>query len=100
MVFDRPIIMQKLNEDTESWEDYLFLHCRLNKSSSKEYLNVGAIQSTSSLIFEVRYCPLLKDVYLNTQFYRIVYDGNNYNITDYDDFQFKHKTVKFLGVSY
>ena len=50
MVYDKPIIIQKINEDTEDWED-LFdkpLHARVNKSGGSEYLNAGANQSKSN----------------------------------------------------
>lgn len=100
MVFDRPIIIQKINEDTEVWENYLMLHCRLNKAGYNESSNAGATRSSAKLTFEVRYCPAIEDIFLNTQFFRIVYKNNNYNILDYDDFMFKHKTVKLIGESY
>lgn len=100
MVFDRPIIIQKINEDNETWQDYLPYHCRLNKAGYSESQNGGAIKSKVKLAFEVRYCPPLEDIFLNTQLYRIVYKNNNYNIIDYDDFMFKHKTIKLIGESY
>ena len=62
-------------------------------------MNAGAIQGKLSLTFEVRYFDDLKDISLNTQSYRILYDGTQYDITDYDDFMLQHKTVKLLGVS-
>lgn len=100
-LFDRPIVIQKINELTETWENSYKVHASINKAKSdNEYLNVGAIQTKRTLIFEVRYFKDLEDISLNTQHYRIIYQDVPYNITDYDDFNLEHKTVKLLGVSY
>lgn len=100
MVYDKPIIIQKINEDTEKWEDLYTLHARVNKSNGSEYLNAGAIQSTSNLVFEVRYFKDLEAIDDSRGLYRIVYRGRLFNITDYDDYLEQHKTIKLLGVSY
>lgn len=99
--FDTPIIIQKINERTEDWDDLYSVHARINKAkANSEYLNAGAVQSKASLTFEIRYFSELKKISLDTQSYRIIYDGVAYNVTDYDDFMMQHKTVKLLGVSY
>ena len=99
--FDRPITIQQLNESTEDWEDVFKVHARINKAKSdNEYLNAGAVQNKKNLTFEVRYFKALEDISLNTQIYRIVYQGVPFNVVDYDDFMLQHKTVKLLGVSY
>lgn len=100
MVYDKPIIIQKINEDSEKWEDLYTLHARVNKSGGSEYLGAGANQSQSSRAFEIRYFKDLEDIDFNRGSYRIVYRGQMYNITDYDDYLDQHKTVKLLGVSY
>lgn len=101
-VFDKPIIIQKIDEVTEKWVNYFEkpLHARINKSGGSEYLNAGANQSKSNKVFEVRYFPGLKVIDADRGSYRILYEGQLYNITDYDDYLEKHKTVKLLGVSY
>lgn len=100
-VFDRPIIIQKIDDVTEKWSDMYRVHASVNKSKGNdEYLNGGAIQSKINLVFEVRYFSGLKDISFNNQKYRIIFNGVPYDIRDYDDFMLKHKTVKLLGVSY
>lgn len=99
--FDRPIVIQKIDETTENWYDVFNVHASINKSKSdNEYLNAGAIQGKRNLVFEVRYFKDLEDIEFNTQLYRIVYQDVPYDIKDYDDFMLTHKTVKLLGVSY
>ena len=100
MIYDKPIIIQKINEITETWENYYALHARVNKSNGSEYLNAGANQSKSTRVFEVRYFRDLENIDDNRGLYRIIYRDKTYNITDYDDYQEEHKTVKLLGVSY
>lgn len=100
-IYDRPISIQEINEETEKWEDVYHLHASINKAKSdNEYLNAGAIQAKKSLTFEVRYFAALEDISANLQSYRIVYLGVPYNIVDYDDYMMAHKSVKLLGVSY
>lgn len=100
-IYDKPISVQRINETTETWEDVLKVHARINKAKSdNEYLDSGAIQAKRSLVFEVRYFSALEDISFDIQRYRIVYQGVPYDIKDYDDFMLKHKTVKLLGVSY
>lgn len=99
--YDRPILIQKINELTEDWETVFNVHASVNKTKAdNEYLGGGAIQGKKSLTFEVRYFAGLEDVSFNLQSYRIVYQDRPYNITDYDDFMERHKIVKLLGVSY
>ncbi len=100
MIYDKPIIIQKINSKTEDWEDLYPIHAKVNKSGGSEYLNAGANQSKSNRVFEVRYFKDLEDIDDNRGLYRIIYRGKPYNITDYDDFQEQHKSVKLLGVSY
>lgn len=99
--FDKPIVIQKINETTEQWEDVFRVHASINKAKSDdEYLNAGAIQGKKNLTFEIRYFADLEDISLNKQSYRVVYQGVPYDVKDYDDFMQQHKTVKLMAVSY
>lgn len=100
--YDRPITIQTIGgEDNETWVDLYSLHANINKAKDNdEYLSGGSIQEKVSLVFEVRYFENLENIAYNTSMYRIVYDGHNFNIVNYDDYMLQHKTVKLLGVSY
>lgn len=100
MVYDKPIIIQKVDTATREWSDLYKPHARVNKTGGSEYLNAGANQSKSTRVFEIRYFKDLEDIDENRGIYRIIYRGRTYNITDYDDYLEEHKTVKLLGVSY
>lgn len=100
-VFDKPIEIQTIDEITETWITKYKPHASINKAkANSEYLNAGAIQSKRALTFEIRYFKALEDIALNTQSYRVLFEGNPYNIEDYDDYMLEHKTIKLLGVSY
>lgn len=99
--FDKPIEIQIVDESTEDYSTLFKLHARINKGKSdNEYLNAGAVRSKRTLVFEVRFFKALEAIALNTQAYRVLYNGTPYDIEDYDDFQEEHKTVKLLGASY
>lgn len=100
MTYDRPIVIQQLDEATETWADVWPLHARVNKTTGSEFVDAGANQSQSTKTFEVRYFSALEAVDFNRGLYRIVYKGVNYNIVDYDDYMERHQTVKLEAVSY
>lgn len=96
-----PITIQKLDDDTEKWSDFLHLHAlQVNKTGGSESYNAGAEQFHVRLTFELRWCKALEDAMYSPQLYRIVYNGRNYNIGDYDDFMQQHRNVKLMGVAY
>lgn len=100
MVYDKRIVIEKMDEKSEKWSKFAVIHARINKTGGNEYLNAGAVKSQNTLTFEVRYDRRLEKIRLNTQIFRIFYRGAWYNITDYDDYLEKHQTIKLLGVSY
>ena len=99
--FDKPILIQRINEVTEEWYELFTLHAYINKAKSgDQYLNAGSTRTQKALTFEVRYFEALEDISFNLQGYRIVYQGVPFSIEDYDDYELTHKTVKLSGVSY
>ena len=98
MVFDKPIVIEKMDEETEKYSEFASLKARINKSKGSEYMDSGAVQISQELEFIVRYFSKLKDISLNTQLYRIIYDGIKYDIQDYDNYMLKDQTIKLIGV--
>lgn len=87
-----------LDEDTEAWNDYYNCFAKANIAGGNEYLGSGAEQSTSSTIFTIRYCEKLKDLYLNTQSYRIKFRGAIYDIQEVDNYMFRNETLRIKAV--
>ena len=100
MTFDKPIVIQKIDQDTEEWSDLWPLHARINKTTGTEFVEAGADRSQSTKTFELRYFTDLEDVDFNRGLYRIMYRDHTYNIVDYDDYMEKHQTVRLKAVSY
>ena len=96
--FNKVITIEKLDVETERWSDLLTLRARVNKAKGSEYFSSGAEQSSADLVFDIRYYPVLEDIYLNTQSYRIIFNGNRYNILDYDDYMLQHKSIRLSAV--
>ena len=92
------ILFQKLDEDTEEWNDYYTCFSKVNNSGGNEFFSSRTEQSTNSVIFTVWYCAKLKDLYLKTQLYRIKFDGAIFDIQDVDNYMFKNETLKIKAV--
>ena len=100
MTYDKPIMIQTIDEVTETWSNLWPLHARINKTTGSEFVEAGADRSQSTKTFELRYFEALEDVDYNRGLYRIIYRGHTFNIVDYDDYMEKHQVVKIKAVSY
>lgn len=98
MIFDKPIVIQKVNEDTEEWFDVWKLHAAVNKSKASEY-NAAGVETRRTLTFTVRYARPLEMIAYNMGLYRIVFGGIVFNINDFDDYMLSHQTIRFTAVS-
>lgn len=100
MIYNKPIVIQQQDPDTEDWADKWKLHARVNKTGGGQTLNAGADQYHATLTFEVRYFSALEELRYNPQPFRIVYRGHTFKLVDYDDFMEEHRTVKLVGEAY
>lgn len=92
------INFEKLNTDTEEWGNHYQCWSKVNIAGGNEYFAGRTEHSNGSVIFEVRYCDKLKDLYLKTQKYRIRFGGVVYDIQDVDNYMFKNTTLKIKAV--
>lgn len=93
------ITIQKATVSTDNignrkntWADYYSCSAYANLTSGKEYAEAGQTISSDKITFTVRYCNALSA--LTTDGYRIVFQGELYNITCIDDYMFRHETLK------
>lgn len=101
MAYDRPIKIEKYNQQKQQWEDYIkLLHAEVNKDTQKEEDSAGATRIKRKLKFKLRYCKPLADISDNTQLYRIRYKGVFYNIIDTDNYFERNQEMILIGVSY
>lgn len=91
------IIIQK-RDNTNKWNDYYTCHAKVNIAGGNEYFGSGAEQSTSSIIFEVRYAKILADMLCHTQVYRILFSDCIFDVQDTDNYMFSNQSLKIKAV--
>ena len=99
-MYNKPIIIQVQDPETEEWADKLRLHASINKTGGGSNINVGTDQHNASLTFKLRYVSALEDLAYNTQPYRIIYRGRSFKVVDYDDYMEQHREIKLVGEYY
>jgi len=100
IVFDKPIDLQQQNEDTELWETAQHLHASVNKAGGQENFAARADQFHARLQFKVKYFPGIEAVRSAPTLWRILYNGELYQVIDYDDYQEQHRIVRIVGERY
>ena len=98
MVFDKRILIQKLDSKTGDFKDWRQFHAHINRTGGGERDSSGSRRSTVSLTFELRYVSALHQIFLNLQDFRVIYRNAVFNIEDYDDYMEQHRTVRLEGV--
>ena len=99
-VYDKPVDLQKQNEDTELWETVQHLHASVNKAGGSESFAAGADQFPARLRFKLRYYPGMEAIRSAPELWRILYNGEQYQVIDYDDYMERHRQVRIVGERY
>ena len=97
MARDKPITIEKLSENQDSWEFWRQLHAEVNLAHFQERFVAGAERTSSSLDFKVAYFDGLKEVRYSLEQFRLIYDGHEYDIIGYDDYFERHIEVVLMG---
>ena len=94
IVFQRNTITEdQYKNRIQSWEDYFSCWAYANTFVDRES-GEEVIYENGSITFETRYCPELKAV-TSTE-YRIIFNGEKYNIQSVDPMNYQNKTFKFI----
>lgn len=99
-VYDKPCTLQKQIPDTGAWQDIQHLHANVNKAISTQGFSAENERLRTRLTFRLRYFTGLDDVRNDPQSYRIVYCGQHYEITDYDDYEERRRVIRLTGERY
>ena len=100
MRYDKPIIIQVQDFETEKWADVLSLHAKVNKSTGSTANTAGTDTYKAKLKFSVRYVKALEDIAYSPQPYRVKYRGRVFKVTDYDDYMEEHREINLTGEFY
>lgn len=87
--------VDEVGNHINAWADFHSCFAAVNLVSGKEYAVAGQIQNGDTLQFVLRWCEKLRD--LNTTQYRIVFQGDLYNIISVDEVLFRHESLKLIG---
>ena len=99
-MYDKPVIIQVQDPETEEWRVKLGLHASVNKTGGGTSFSAGTDQHNTSLTFKFRYVKELEELAYNTQPYRIIYRGRAFKVVDYDDYMEQHREIKLVGEHY
>lgn len=97
MAINKYIKIQKLNPETEEFEDFYKGYAEINKASGKEYFNAKTKISENTLNFKVRFLKKLEDTIYNFSQYRIIYKNREYDIINVDDKFEKRIKITFVA---
>ena len=100
LVFDKPVTLQKQIPETGAWQDVQHLHANVNKAISTQNFSAENDRLRIRLLFRLRYYSEMENVRQNLQDYRIDYDGQHYELTDYDDYNERRRVIKLTGELY
>lgn len=93
------VVTDSVGNHTCTWEDwyscYAYANMSQNISGAGEEKSAGQTVVKDSYVFTVRYCSKLSD--LTSDGYRILFNGNIYDISKVDDYQFRHETLKLTA---
>ena len=95
--FRHKIIIQIRTGNTNSFTNYYSCYAKINASSGNEFVAGGVTQSSSDCIFTVRYCDKLKNMYLNSQSYRILFQDGTFDVKKTDNYMFLNQYLQILA---
>lgn len=75
------------------WTDYYTCHATVSGEGGKEKAAAGLTIVESDLAFTVRFCKRAAEV--TADGFRIVFNGETYNIVSVDHMNYKKKSLKF-----
>lgn len=98
--FNKKVTFQKnetssdiVGNHTNTWTDYYTCRGTISGEGGTEVRDAGVIVSNTGLSLTVRYCR--KAAAIDETHYRVVIDGELYNIESVDHFSYKHQALKF-----
>lgn len=90
------VVTDKIGNRTNAWTDYYSCFATLSDSTGKsnaENAEAGLVVDTSDISFTVRYCQ--KVMAVDSTGYRILWNGNTYNIVKIDHLNMRKHALKF-----
>lgn len=93
----RSVVTDEIGNQSSGWEKYFSGYAYINNLSGAEYWQAAQTQSENTVMFVMRYHPLLN--VLDTVSYRLFWRDKEYNIISIDNVQYKNETVKIRATA-
>lgn len=87
------VVTDSIGNHISEWTDFYNCHATVSGEGGKESNTASQTVDDSDISFTVRFCPNVSNVD-NTHF-RIIFNGEFYNILSVDHMNFKKKAIKF-----
>ncbi len=75
------------------WENFYTCHATVSGESGREKQTTGVTNEDVDLAFTIRWCK--KASVINSTEYRVVFNGELYNITSIDHMNYKKESLKY-----
>lgn len=86
------VVVDKIGNHKNEWVDYYSCYATVSGESPSENTDAGTVVDNSKIEFTVRYCKSVSAV--DSTGYRVIYNGEIYNILGIDHKNFKKRLVK------
>lgn len=86
------VVVDAIGNHKNEWTDWYSCHATVSSESPNEDTAAGMVVDNSKMDFTVRWCRNVSEITADK--YRVVYDGDIYNILGIDHMNFKKKSVK------
>lgn len=88
------VITDRIGNHTNGWVPYYCCHSTVSAESPKESTDTGVVMDESKVDFTVRWCR--KTAAVTSTGYRILFNGEPYNILGIDHLNYKRRAIKYL----
>lgn len=87
------VVVDEIGNHTNGWTDYYSCHATISGEAGDEVLAAGAVVEKADMAVTVRHCK--KTAEITPAGFRLVHDGEIYNIIGVDHLSYKNKALKF-----
>ena len=86
------VVVDAIGNHKNEWTDFYSCYATVSGAGGKEASAAGTVVDDSDISFTVRYCRKVSE--LNNTEFRVLFDGEIYNILSVDHMNFKRKSIK------
>ena len=86
------VVTDAIGNHTNEWADFYSCYATISGESPNESTSAGTVVDNTKADFSVRWCKAVSEV--TPDEYRVVYNGEIYNVLGIDHQNFKKKSVK------